>query len=50
MKQMNEENKKKKGRVCIFTNEQLNYVSKHILEEGMEFGEYSVEPNIVVAV
>ena len=50
MKQMNEENKKKKGRVCIFTNEQLNYVSKHILEEGMEFGEYSVEPNKVLAV
>ena len=50
MEQMNEKNKKKKGRVCIFTNEQLNYISKHILEEGVEFGEYSVEPNKVLAV
>ena len=44
------DNKHKKSRNCLFTNEQLNYIYKHILEEDVDFGKYSVEPNKVLAV
>ena len=44
------DNKHKKSRNCLFTNEQLNYIYKHILAEDVDFGKYSVEPNKVLAV
>lgn len=41
---------KRKPRICLVTNEQLNFLNKHILEEEFKFGNYSVEPSKVLAV
>lgn len=44
------EKTKKEPRRCFFTNEQLNYIQRHILEEETNIFKYSVDPNKVMAV
>ncbi len=37
-------------RICRFTNEQLNYIHRHILEEEVKEQDFFVDPNKVLAV